>query len=748
MSDIAFRMGADPSGLTSGLAAAQAAVRAAAARMSSAFRPVQTSIGEAQAGLQRFNGVLGGLSVAAFAASVRSSIREIDALNDAADRTGATIEELSSLQNTLAPYGTGIGDIEAATSRLVKAMTNADDEAKGAGEAFGLLGIKVRDANGNLRPSTDVLYDVARALNQYQDGTNKTALAVAIFGKQGAALLPMLKDLATAQREAATITTAQAEAAEKAEQALARIGNEFRNMRLEAANNLIPTLNDLLGKLRSIATISENPIEWARFLFGSGSNIDAEIRRVEADIARLNGVVAGGGNNAGGANTRDGAGGSGLLGTWFRGAFGDPNSARIELGRLQAELVKLNAIRDAQRKLGVSTVSRERQPFSDARDGRTRGAAPALSVKDPAAEAAAKALAARQEAAINAIEQQVAKEQQLSEVERMRLRTTTGDYRAFSAAVKERLMLAAAEIDRANLLDQVQKQANDDELEDIRALDALKKQALADLKQQNAELDAAAEKWKDIVDPTREYTRKLGEIRRLVETGRMTRDQGLDAEFNLESARQDAIDKGLKVEEPAWLSTVEGGFRRLFDSIKEGSITAGGVMRGAFQLAGDIVTNVLSKMATEWVANLLIGKITAIKAAFSDISASAARAGAGAFAATAAIPFVGPALAPAAGAAAYAGAMSYASGLAVASAARGFDIPANLNPMTQLHAREMVLPADIAEPMRAQLRGGGGMGGPRVSIHAMDGKSVERTLLDNPRALARSLRTLQRNGAR
>lgn len=37
------------------------------------------------------------------------------------------------------------------------------------------------------------------------------------------------------------------------------------------------------------------------------------------------------------------------------------------------------------------------------------------------------------------------------------------------------------------------------------------------------------------------------------------------------------------------------------------------------------------------------------------------------------------------------------------SARKGFDIPAGVNPVTQLHEREMVLPADIAEPLRDML---------------------------------------------
>ena len=46
----------------------------------------------------------------------------MDALNDASDRTGSSVEDLSSLLNTLKPYGGTLEGISDATSKLAKAM--------------------------------------------------------------------------------------------------------------------------------------------------------------------------------------------------------------------------------------------------------------------------------------------------------------------------------------------------------------------------------------------------------------------------------------------------------------------------------------------------------------------------------------------------------------------------------------------------------------------------------------------------
>jgi hypothetical protein len=112
------------------------------------------------------------------------------------------------------------------------------------------------------------------------------------------------------------------------------------------------------------------------------------------------------------------------------------------------------------------------------------------------------------------------------------------------------------------------------------------------------------------------------------------------------------------------------------------------------------------------------GKAADAAAGSASVFGDANKAAASTYAATADIPIVGPVLAPIAAAGAFAAVMAFD----VFSAAGGFDVPAGLNPVTQLHAREMVLPAGIADPLRANLAngglaGGGGSGG-GTHIHA------------------------------
>jgi len=130
------------------------------------------------------------------------------------------------------------------------------------------------------------------------------------------------------------------------------------------------------------------------------------------------------------------------------------------------------------------------------------------------------------------------------------------------------------------------------------------------------------------------------------------------------------------------------------------------------------------------------------------IPASAGIAAGEAAASVAGIPVVGPEMA----AAAYASTMAMVmSGLAVASASGGYDIPAGINPITQLHQSEMVLPAKYADVIRG-MAGSSSPAGATTSggdihlhVNAVDAHSVRRLFQDNGSALADSLKHQIRN---
>jgi hypothetical protein len=147
-------------------------------------------------------GVVIGAALAAAATAVTAlvakSIKSAGDLNEMAQKVGSSAKELSTLQ--FAAQQSGVA-IEALQTGMVKLAKNAADVAKNgvgpAADAFAALGISVKDQEGALKNSDVLLKEVAEQLSQYEDGANKTALAVAVFGKAGADMIPMLNEGAT-----------------------------------------------------------------------------------------------------------------------------------------------------------------------------------------------------------------------------------------------------------------------------------------------------------------------------------------------------------------------------------------------------------------------------------------------------------------------------------------------------------------------------------------------------------------------
>lgn len=152
----------------------------------------------------------------------------------------------------------------------------------------------------------------------------------------------------------------------------------------------------------------------------------------------------------------------------------------------------------------------------------------------------------------------------------------------------------------------------------------------------------------------------------------------------------------------------------------------------------------LSAETTAQTAAAVEQGVTQHAVGITGVMSNSAIAATAAMASVAAIPVVGWAMAPGVGAETYALGMAY-----LASARNGYDIPAGVNPITQLHEKEMVLPEGPADVIRklAESGGSGGAGGPlAIYLSAMDSRDVKRFLMDNKRELVDAIRSAQRDG--
>lgn len=200
------------------------------------------------------------------------------------------------------------------------------------------------------------------------------------------------------------------------------------------------------------------------------------------------------------------------------------------------------------------------------------------------------------------------------------------------------------------------------------------------------------------------------------------------------------IDDQMKIESVRIWSEIGDAITGAFSTAVKGVIMGTQSIGQAFRNMGQSVALALLDMGVKAVAemikNAIIGKFISKEKGVAEITTNAAVAASAAASSVAAIPLYGWEMAPAVAAETYAATIGWIGALAAARS--GFDIPSGVNPITQLHQEEMVLPADIANPLRDSLAGGGVGGENHWHIHAMDGKSVERLLMDNGRGVVKA----------
>ncbi len=358
------------------------------------------------------------------------------------------------------------------------------------------------------------------------------------------------------------------------------------------------------------------------------------------------------------------------------------------------------------------------------------------------------------------------------------------DQAAASRAAQEKLQLAQLAIRQAqqDALTRIRIQTAEIEkkrqLQEISDLDALRaKNALAE-KTYAIKLKSAQQEAQLVQGQPVQYQRALAKIADLqrqhaihtiqAQTALAVKEKKLTDKADQE--RRKAQKKRLQENEAFWQSMfapVSNAFESAMNGVIRGTNTLRQAMRNMGQSVVLEFANMGVKMVASWAAteaaktmatmtgtatrtgieeagaakSLLISAGTAVK----QIMMKAWNVMAGVYSALAAIPVVGPVIAPVAAGAAFGVVANYAT--RIASASGGYDIPAGVNPMTQLHQQEMVLPAHIANPLRDMIAAGGASGGntTHVTIQAMDARSFSQYLTRNASSLPPALKKLKRN---
>ena len=212
---------------------------------------------------------------------VNDQIENVAAFQNLSEKIGDTAEALASIKKASDVSGVSLDTIAAASIKLTSALSKTDEEGMGAANAIKALGLDFETFK-KLAP-VDQIDAVSKAMAGFEDGANKTAVAVALWGKKGADMIPLLNDLANGSERQVTLTNDQILAADNFSKALTRLSSDSSTLKNQLVAQLIPTLSDLLKGFLDVGTEASNSAEKAKPFAGTMEFIRQEIKKTVAD---------------------------------------------------------------------------------------------------------------------------------------------------------------------------------------------------------------------------------------------------------------------------------------------------------------------------------------------------------------------------------------------------------------------------------------------------------------------------------
>jgi hypothetical protein len=191
--------------------------------------------------------IAGSAIVGGLALVVKKSIDAGDQLFNLQAKTGIAANALIGLGNAAK-----LADVDQATlgKGLTKLSVNLVKAAEGndaLARKFKALGVSIKDSNGQVVPADQALKQIADRFADMPDGAQKAAAAVALFGKSGADLIPLLNEgAASMEKFTYKVSEDFAARSDLFNDTLTEFGIKTQGFGLELTNALLPALQSIL----------------------------------------------------------------------------------------------------------------------------------------------------------------------------------------------------------------------------------------------------------------------------------------------------------------------------------------------------------------------------------------------------------------------------------------------------------------------------------------------------------------------
>jgi hypothetical protein len=186
-----------------------------------------------------------------------SAAKTIDEFGKMSQKTGVSTEALSELAYAAEISDVSLQSLQKSMNKLSKAAVDASTGSKELTAAFKVIGVSVKEADGSLKSTDKLLFELADRFSEFEDGPGKAALALKLLGKSGVDMIPFLNQGSAALRElmmegrafGQTITDEAAKAADQFNDNLDKLKKAAQGVVSQAIQQLLPALVALSGEL-------------------------------------------------------------------------------------------------------------------------------------------------------------------------------------------------------------------------------------------------------------------------------------------------------------------------------------------------------------------------------------------------------------------------------------------------------------------------------------------------------------------
>lgn len=272
-----------------------------------AFNSVRDNLAKLGDQSDRVKGLLAGLGVSlsavGFVAMIKNAIDTADELNKLSQKIGISVEALSTLRFAAQLSDVSLETLQKGIKGLSQLMTEANTGVGDGAVVFDALGISVKNADGSMKSTQDVLLQVANVFANLEDGAVKTSLAVKLFGKSGMEMIPFLNQgaaginqlTAEAERLGLKLSTETAQSAEVFNDNLTALKASSSALGISLSREFLPELINISNAMRAaVADGGKLKALWVG-LGGVGNLIfnGTEVSQAQNEIKRLQELVEG-----------------------------------------------------------------------------------------------------------------------------------------------------------------------------------------------------------------------------------------------------------------------------------------------------------------------------------------------------------------------------------------------------------------------------------------------------------------------